>query len=108
MDKRDLRVKIYEGHREILYNDKMNNPSRKHSDPKCAHTKQVWTHEHIKLETKTHETRNNRARRRDKPTNTAEDSNTPVLASDRSTREKKISKDIKESSNTIKRSNWHL
>lgn len=29
LDKIDLRVKIYEGHREILYNDTMNNPSRK-------------------------------------------------------------------------------
>ena len=81
---------------------------QENSDPKCVHTKQVWTHEHIKLETKPHETRNNKAKRRDKHTNTAEDSNTPVLANDRSTRGKKISKDIKEPSNTIKRSNWHL
>lgn len=41
------------------------------------------------MNTWTHETRNNKAKRRDKPTNTAEDSNTPVLANDRSTREKK-------------------
>ena len=62
----------------------------------------------LKKSFKTYETRNNKAKRRDKATNTAEDSNTPVLANDRSTREKKISKDIKEPSNTIKRYNWHL
>ena len=39
LDKIDLRVKNYEGHRGILHNDKMINPSRKHSDPKCVYTK---------------------------------------------------------------------
>ena len=43
----------------------------------------------LKKSFKTHETRHNKAKRRDKATNTAEDSNTPVLANDRSTREKK-------------------